>query len=56
MITYSQIDDTLIEKARMFLYLNATHHRPFYIDTINQAINEKPYELSKKIPTSLMKK
>jgi len=46
-MSYAQIDDTLIEKARRFLYLNETHHRPFYIDTIKQAINEKPYELAK---------
>ena len=47
MISYSQIDDTLIEKARKFLYINETHHRPVYIDTINQEINEKPYELAR---------
>ena len=47
MMTYAQIDDTLIEKARKFLYLNETQHRPVYIDTINLEINEKPYELAR---------
>lgn len=46
-LVFAQIDDTLIEKARKFLYENEVHHRPFYIDTINQEINEKPYELAR---------
>lgn len=46
-MTYAQIDEALIEKARQFLYLNETQHRPIYIDTINQEIIEKPYELAR---------
>jgi len=46
-ISFAQQNQNLIEKARLFLYNNETHHKPIFIDSVSIEIENMPYEKAK---------
>jgi hypothetical protein len=44
----AQLNDSLIENARKYLYENEVHHKPIYIDSVEHEIKEMPYVMARK--------